>query len=57
MSDTPAGMTIHFDEGNMTEWEIVLDGPEQSVYAVRLSTFLECPPPLLLTELSAGRTF
>lgn len=34
-NDTPPGMKINFDEQNMTEWEILLDGPEQSVYAVR----------------------
>jgi ubiquitin-protein ligase len=36
MADTPAGMKINFDEQNMTEWEIQLDGPEQSIYAVRI---------------------
>lgn len=35
MADTPPGMKINFDEQNMTKWEILLDGPEQSVYAVR----------------------
>jgi ubiquitin-conjugating enzyme E2 D/E len=28
-------MKINFDEQNMTEWEILMDGPEQSVYSVR----------------------
>ena len=35
MNDTPTGMKIHFDEKNMTKWEVLMDGPEQSVYAVR----------------------
>jgi ubiquitin-protein ligase len=34
MNDTPAGMKINFDEQNMTRWEVLMDGPEQSVYAV-----------------------
>lgn len=34
MNDTPSGMKINFDEQNMTEWEILMDGPEQSLYAV-----------------------
>jgi ubiquitin-protein ligase len=34
MNDTPPGMKINFDEKNMTEWEVLLDGPDQSVYAV-----------------------
>jgi ubiquitin-protein ligase len=33
----PPGMKINFDETNMTEWEILLDGPDQSVYAVCLN--------------------
>lgn len=37
MNDTPPGMKIIFDEQNMTEWEVLLDGPDQSVYAVRWS--------------------
>ncbi|KAF2500355.1 ubiquitin-conjugating enzyme E2-16 kDa [Lophium mytilinum] len=32
-NDTPPGMKINFDEQNMTEWEILMDGPEQSVYS------------------------
>ena len=44
MKETPPGMKIVFDEENMTKWEILLDGPEQSVYAVRFpsaySTYL-----------------
>lgn len=35
-ADTPAGITINFDEQNITKWEVVMDGPEQSIYAVRL---------------------
>lgn len=35
MADTPTGMKINFDEQNMTKWEVLLDGPDQSVYAVR----------------------
>lgn len=34
MADTPAGMKINFDEQNMTKWEVLMDGPDQSVYAV-----------------------
>lgn len=34
MSDMPPGMRINFDEQNMTKWEVLMDGPEQSVYAV-----------------------
>ena len=34
MADTPTGMKINFDEKNMTKWEVVMDGPDQSVYAV-----------------------
>ncbi|KAL5412135.1 hypothetical protein PMIN03_004432 [Paraphaeosphaeria minitans] len=33
MKDTPAGMKINFDEQNMTKWEVLMDGPEGSVYA------------------------
>jgi hypothetical protein len=33
----PPGMKINFDEQNMTKWEVLLDGPDQSAYAV-------CPP-------------
>ncbi|KAF2712226.1 ubiquitin-conjugating enzyme E2-16 kDa [Pleomassaria siparia CBS 279.74] len=33
MADTPTGMKINFDEQNMTKWEVLLDGPEQSIYA------------------------
>ena len=36
MADMPAGMKINFDEQNMTKWEVLMDGPDQSVYAVRL---------------------
>ena len=34
MADTPPGMKILFDEQNMTKWEVLMDGPEQSYYAV-----------------------
>jgi ubiquitin-protein ligase len=34
MADTPPGMKINFDEQNMTKWEVLLDGPDQSAYAV-----------------------
>lgn len=34
MADTPTGMKINFDEQNMTKWEVLMDGPDQSVYAV-----------------------
>jgi ubiquitin-protein ligase len=37
MADTPAGMKINFDEQNMTKWEVLMDGPDQSIYAVRQS--------------------
>jgi ubiquitin-protein ligase len=33
-ADMPEGMKINFDEQNMTKWEVVMDGPEQSAYAV-----------------------
>ncbi|CAO2647834.1 Nn.00g087560.m01.CDS01 [Neocucurbitaria sp. VM-36] len=33
MADTPSGMKINFDEKNMTKWEVLMDGPDQSVYA------------------------
>jgi len=32
MADPPTGMKINFDEQNMTKWEVLVDGPEQSVY-------------------------
>lgn len=38
MADMPAGMKIKFDEQNMTKWEVLMDGPEQSVYAVDIPT-------------------
>jgi ubiquitin-protein ligase len=34
MADMPAGMKINFEEQNMTKWEVLMDGPEQSIYAV-----------------------
>lgn len=37
----PPGMKINFDETNMTEWEVLLDGPDQSVYAVCINAL--CP--------------
>lgn len=42
MADTPPGMKINFDEQNMTKWEVLLDGPEQSVYAVGLACQIPC---------------
>lgn len=42
MADTPTGMKINFDEQNMTKWEVLMDGPAQSVYAVRTTTL--CSP-------------
>lgn len=36
MADMPSGMKINFDEQNMTKWEVLMDGPDQSVYAVRI---------------------
>lgn len=38
MADTPTGMKIIFDEQNMTKWEVLMDGPDQSIYAVRRKT-------------------
>lgn len=38
MADTPTGMKIIFDEQNMTKWEVLMDGPDQSIYAVCLKT-------------------
>jgi len=32
-NDMPPGMKINFDEQNITKWEVLLDGPDQSVYA------------------------
>jgi ubiquitin-protein ligase len=43
MADTPPGMKISFDEKNMTKWEIILDGPEQSAYTVSSSAILPVP--------------
>jgi ubiquitin-protein ligase len=37
MADTPSGMKINFNEQNMTKWEVLMDGPDQSIYAVRAS--------------------
>ena len=34
MADTPPGMKINFDEQNMTKWEVLMDGPALSAYAV-----------------------
>lgn len=34
MADLPQGIKINFDEQNMTKWEVLMDGPDQSVYAV-----------------------
>lgn len=38
MADMPAGIKINFDEQNMTKWEVLMDGPDQSVYAVCIGT-------------------
>ncbi|KAF2280202.1 ubiquitin-conjugating enzyme E2-16 kDa [Westerdykella ornata] len=32
-NDPLPGVKINFDEQNMTKWEILMDGPDQSVYA------------------------
>jgi ubiquitin-protein ligase len=37
MTDTPSGMKINFNEQNMTKWEVLMDGPDQSIYAVSVS--------------------
>jgi hypothetical protein len=37
MTDTPSGMKINFNEQNMTKWEVLMDGPDQSIYAVSAS--------------------
>ncbi|KAF2660470.1 ubiquitin-conjugating enzyme E2-16 kDa [Lophiostoma macrostomum CBS 122681] len=34
VADTPEGMKINFDENKITKWEVLLDGPDQSVYAL-----------------------
>jgi len=52
MADTPAGMKIMFDEQNMTKWEVLMDGPDQSVYAVCVA-FLE---PSHTYQRHLGRT-
>jgi ubiquitin-protein ligase len=36
MADMPPGMKINFNEQNMTKWEVLMDGPDQSAYAVSL---------------------
>lgn len=51
MADMPSGMKINFDEQNMTKWEVLMDGPEQSVYAVCTSAsraLLQYPAELTL---------
>lgn len=45
MADTPPGMKINFDEQNMTKWEVLMDGPEQSAYAV--CVFADKQPPCI----------
>jgi ubiquitin-protein ligase len=47
MADTPSGMKINFDEQNMTKWEVLMDGPDQSIYAVRWKT----PPNYICPRL------
>lgn len=42
MAETPAGMKINFDEQNMTKWEVLMDGPDGSVYAVRGLFLVNC---------------
>jgi ubiquitin-conjugating enzyme E2 D/E len=42
MADTPAGMKINFDESNMTKWEVLMDGPPQSIYVVRRKRCTRC---------------
>jgi ubiquitin-protein ligase len=51
MADMPPGMKINFDEQNMTKWEVLMDGPPQSIYAVCFSR-----PRLSATALSATPT-
>jgi hypothetical protein len=42
MADTPPGMKINFNEQNMTKWEVLMDGPAQSPYAVSFAMRLLC---------------
>src|SRR3989337_1834665 len=51
MNDTPPGMKINFDEQNLTKWEILMDGPPQSVYTVCLApTSPRRCPSLILSK-------
>jgi len=54
MADTPPGMKINFDEQNMTKWEVLMDGPDASVYAVCLATHQGSKA---LAKQQLGRTF
>lgn len=47
-------MKINFDEQNMTEWEILMDGPEQSVYSVRYAPSSSYPHHRSLTPPQGG---
>jgi ubiquitin-protein ligase len=59
MADTPAGMKINFDEQNMTKWEVLMDGPDQSIYAVRqsLGCFTMCRTASTATNVAQGGHF
>jgi ubiquitin-protein ligase len=59
MADTPAGMKINFDEQNMTKWEVLMDGPDQSIYAVRqsLECFTMCRTPATAANVAQGGHF
>ncbi len=59
MVDMPAGTSINFNEQNITKWEILMDGPDQSVYAVCMKHMARgsCnyEGPKLTHTLCAGR--
>lgn len=55
MADTPAGMKINFDEQNMTKWEVLMDGPAQSAYAVRIDDTHRPPSMFRAHASSSGR--
>jgi ubiquitin-protein ligase len=59
MADTPAGMKINFDEQNMTKWEVLMDGPDQSIYAVRqsLGCFTMCHTAPTAANVAQGGHF
>lgn len=54
MADMPPGMKINFNEQNMTKWEVLMDGPDQSAYAVSVCAscasraHLQCEAKLML---------